>query len=138
MNSILIIESILIEADKHNFAAENFVFGSGGDLMQNVTRDTQQFAIKCSSIKTVRATADGMGNPVYTTVDVFKDPITAPGKKSLKGRVTTYVKDDETFFLHTEGNAIPIGASEALIPVWENGILLQEYTLEGIRRKNQS
>ncbi len=32
------------------FAAENFVFGSGGDLMQNVNRDTQKFAIKCSSI----------------------------------------------------------------------------------------
>lgn len=54
-------------------------FGSGGDLMQNVNRDSHKTAIKCSSV----TLDDGSQR------DVFKDPITDPGKKSKKGRVTT-------------------------------------------------
>lgn len=57
------------------FSAENFAFGSGGDLMQNVNRDTCKFAIKCSAIK-----VNGQWR------DVYKDPITDKGKTSLKGR----------------------------------------------------
>jgi nicotinamide phosphoribosyltransferase len=58
-------------------SAENFAFGSGGDLMQNVNRDTCKFAIKCSAIKV---------NGEWR--DVYKDPITDKGKKSLRGRQT--------------------------------------------------
>jgi len=57
------------------YSAENFAFGSGGDLMQNVNRDTCKFAIKASAIKV---------NGEWR--DVYKDPITDPGKKSLRGR----------------------------------------------------
>lgn len=60
---------------KMKLSAENFAFGSGGDLMQNVNRDTCKFAIKASSIK-----VDGEWK------DVYKDPITDPGKKSLRGK----------------------------------------------------
>jgi nicotinamide phosphoribosyltransferase len=55
-------------------SSENFAFGSGGDLMQNVNRDTCKFAIKCSAIRV---------NGEWR--DVYKDPITDPGKKSLRG-----------------------------------------------------
>lgn len=54
-------------------------FGSGGDLMQNVGRDDYKTAIKCSSV----TLEDGSKR------DVFKDPITDPGKTSKKGEVTT-------------------------------------------------
>jgi nicotinamide phosphoribosyltransferase len=57
-------------------SAENFAFGSGGDLMQNVSRDTLKFAMKCSAIKV---------NGEWR--DVFKDPITDSGKRSITGRV---------------------------------------------------
>jgi nicotinamide phosphoribosyltransferase len=60
-------------------------FGSGGDLMQNVNRDTHKTAIKASSV----LLKDG------TRRDVFKDPITDPGKTSKKGRVTTCKIDGE-------------------------------------------
>lgn len=63
------------------YSAENFAFGSGGDLMQNVNRDTCKFAIKCSAIKV---------NGEWR--DVYKDPITDKGKTSLRGR-----QDNERF-----------------------------------------
>jgi nicotinamide phosphoribosyltransferase len=69
------IEDILYLAESHQYSAQNFAFGSGGDLMQNINRDTCKFAIKCSAIKI---------NSEWR--DVYKDPITDQGKKSLRGR----------------------------------------------------
>jgi nicotinamide phosphoribosyltransferase len=71
-----IIDEILEVNEIHGYSAQNFVFGSGGDLMQNVNRDTCKFAIKCSAIKV---------NGEWR--DVYKDPITDPGKTSLRGRI---------------------------------------------------
>lgn len=71
------IENILSAFRSKGYAADNFAFGSGGDLMQNVNRDTCKFAIKCSAIK-----VDGEWR------DVYKEPITDPEKKSKRGLVT--------------------------------------------------
>jgi nicotinamide phosphoribosyltransferase len=75
------IDDILTYCSNFDFpyAASNFAFGSGGDLMQNVNRDTCKFAMKVSAIKV---------NGEWR--DVYKDPITDSGKKSIRGRV----KDD--------------------------------------------
>lgn len=62
--------------DKFKLSAENFAFGSGGDLMQNVSRDTLKFAMKCSAIRV---------NGEWR--DVYKDPITDKGKRSIIGRI---------------------------------------------------
>lgn len=75
IDSILDYVTTTEEAPK--YAASNFAFGSGGDLMQNLNRDTCKFAIKCSAVK--------IGEKWQ---DVFKDPITDAGKKSKKGLVT--------------------------------------------------
>lgn len=72
------------------YSAENIAFGSGGDLMQKVDRDTQKFAIKCSAAKVKGEWRD-----------VFKDPITDPGKKSKKG----------------------VLVSENLVTVFKNGVI---------------
>lgn len=56
------------------FAPENVLMGSGGGLLQKVNRDTKKVAQKASAIKI---------NGVW--VDMFKDPITDPGKKSKTG-----------------------------------------------------
>lgn len=50
-------------------------FGMGGKLLQGVDRDTQKFAIKCCAICTETG----------EWIEVFKDPITDPGKKSIRG-----------------------------------------------------
>ena len=62
--------------ESFRLSAQNFAFGSGGDLMQNVSRDTLKFAMKCSAIK-----VSGEWR------DVYKDPFTDPGKTSIRGRV---------------------------------------------------
>lgn len=74
--SLKTIDEILSATEKYDISAQNFAFGSGGDLMQNVSRDTLKFAMKCSAIKV---------NGEWR--DVFKDPITDSGKKSIRGRV---------------------------------------------------
>jgi len=53
-----------------------FAFGSGGDLMQRVNRDTCQFALKCCAAE--------FGPNEYVAVD--KRPVHDPGKHSIPGR----------------------------------------------------
>ncbi|MGF6238529.1 nicotinamide phosphoribosyltransferase [Paraburkholderia sp. GAS38] len=71
------IEAILAALDDAGYAADNLVFGMGGALLQQVNRDTQRFAMKCSAIR-IGATWQG----------VCKDPVTDAGKRSKKGRLT--------------------------------------------------
>ena len=40
--------AILENMKKHEWSAENLVFGSGGALLQRLDRDTQKCAFKCS------------------------------------------------------------------------------------------
>ena len=123
--------------EKRVYAAENFIFGSGGDLMQNLTRDTQKFAIKCSSITTEY---EDCNFAIQTEqIDIFKDPITDPGKKSKKGKVTTYYSEEKDIFF-TDSVGINFGekysdAKDILELVYENGKLLKEYTLDEIRQR---
>lgn len=142
-----VIEQILISATEAGYAAENFVFGSGGDIMQNHTRDTNGFAVKCSSI-----TIDN-GHPFETgeivdgkhemeweeslqEIDVFKNPITDPGKKSKKGKVTTfYNKESKTYFVDKVGTEFEV-AEDIVTTVYENGVLIKETTLDEIRTAN--
>lgn len=70
------ILEILQLAASLGYAPDNFVFGSGGWLMQQLDRDTHKFAVKCSLVS-----IDGKD------FEVCKDPITDPGKRSKVGRV---------------------------------------------------
>jgi nicotinamide phosphoribosyltransferase len=79
----LSIRSILrMIVDVMGFSADNIAFGMGGALLQIVNRDDLQFAMKCSSAF--------IGNE---WVDVFKDPITDKGKKSLAGLLDVFEVD---------------------------------------------
>lgn len=69
------LNGLLDTASAHGWAAENWVFGMGGGLMQRgLDRDTQRFAFKCSE-----ATINGQNVPV------FKRPATDPTKNSKQG-----------------------------------------------------
>lgn len=74
------------------YSADNIAFGIGGALLQKVDRDTQQWAMKCSSMQ-----KDGQW------FDVQKDPITSSAKKSKAGRVTLYTNDAGEFVSGIEG-----------------------------------
>jgi nicotinamide phosphoribosyltransferase len=63
------IRCILGAFQAYGYSADNIAFGMGGALLQQVDRDTQKFAMKCSA-----AEINGKW------VDVQKDPITDSGK----------------------------------------------------------
>ena len=68
------IAEILKAVKAAGFSADNLGFGSGGALLQRLDRDTQKCAFKCCEIE--------IGDKHR---DVFKAPITDPGKNSEKG-----------------------------------------------------
>ncbi len=67
-----IIDGIL----KRGHSLDNVTFGSGGGLLQDVNRDTQRFAMKCSYV-----VVDSKGR------DVYKSPVSDPTKRSKCGRI---------------------------------------------------
>lgn len=68
------IEEILHTLYQNNISATNIAFGMGGGLLQQLDRDTQRFAFKCSW-----AEVDGK------EVDVYKEPSTDTSKRSKRG-----------------------------------------------------
>lgn len=64
------LDKILGAMKQESWSANNLAFGSGGALLQKLDRDTQKCAFKCSSM----TNENGLFN-------VYKDPITDPGKK---------------------------------------------------------
>lgn len=75
------IRTIVDNLEAKKYSLENIVFGMGGKLVHpEKGRDTFSFCMKGSA----QQLEDG------TWEDLFKDPITDVGKRSLRGRVTTY------------------------------------------------
>jgi nicotinamide phosphoribosyltransferase len=122
------IDNILSHFTELGYAAEFFVFGSGGDIMQNVNRDTMKFAIKCSSI-------DIQEEDSIRHVDVFKDPITDPGKTSKKGKVTLYNIDGKYI---TDVIGAYSSEFEVLETVYKNGELIKSYSMDEVRENINS
>eukprot|EP01135_Chromosphaera_perkinsii_P008613 Nk52_evm55s1401 gene=Nk52_evmTU55s1401 len=122
------LKDILEKMMEAEWSADNVGYGSGGALLQRHTRDTCKFAMKCSF-----CIVDGK------PVNVFKDPITDPGKKSKKGRLSLQKGKDiygKPCFVTVEET--PAGASSAddeMVTVFENGKLLVDYSFADIRKR---
>ena len=123
----LSIQSILrVVVDMNGWSADNIAFGMGGALLQQLDRDTQKFAMKCSA-----AQING------EWVDVFKDPITDRVKASKKGRITLWQSGGE----FASDVAPPRGwfdkavgeFKEVLETVYVNGKLVKEISFEEVR-----
>lgn len=114
------ISRILHRMDVAGYSADNIAFGQGGDLLQNITRDTLKFAMKCSACDV---------NGVWR--DVYKQPITDFGKESKKGRVTLYKNDDGYYTDLVDDNK-----ESCLIKVFENGEILKRYTMDELRQNS--
>jgi nicotinamide phosphoribosyltransferase len=119
-----VMKDILMLGIKKGFAPDNFVFGSGGDLMQNLNRDTSKYAIKCSFIEK----SDGTG------VEVFKSPITDKGKSSKKGKISLFKINNEYKTLNI--NEAPEEAEDMLLEVFKNGKIINKYSLDQIREQS--
>ena len=122
------IASILAALEDAGYSADNIAFGQGGALLQQVSRDSLGFAMKASAVQ-----VDGVWR------DVFKAPVTDPGKRSKAGRLTLMLKDGLFATVRTEApgcdEARASGAAEVLRTVWENGALRVDDRFADIRAR---
>ena len=117
------LRTILNRLDEEKLALGNIVFGMGGGLTHEAGRDEFSFAMKA----TARCTKDGVWH------DLFKDPITDIGKRSLKGRVTTYrTADGRIFSDRIELQEVNKQLHDVLETVFLNGDLLIRYDFEQV------
>lgn len=119
--SLASIEAILQTLKDQGISADNLAFGMGAELLQKVNRDTQQFAMKASAIRV---------NGEWR--DVYKDPLTDPGKRSKSGRLAL-VRTDDGYATVREDE---LGARDnELISVFRNGERLVNWTFAEIRAR---
>jgi nicotinamide phosphoribosyltransferase len=113
---------ILQTLKMHAIATENVTFGMGGGLLQKVDRDTMKWAMKASQV-----IINGMPR------DVFKDPVTDPGKRSKAGRWAVIRND--TGALESVRIEQLAGRENLLRPVYRDGRLLFDETFAEIRAR---
>lgn len=120
----LTINTILLKLEWERWSADNIAFGMGGELLQTPNRDTNKWAMKASA-----ACIDGNWR------DVFKDPVTDPGKKSFKGRMSLFRSrlTGEYMTLRTDQGPIDSEWVDQMVDVFENGELLVEYSMQEVR-----
>jgi nicotinamide phosphoribosyltransferase len=120
------IDRIYHDAADAGFSADNVAFGMGGGLLQQCNRDTNRFAFKCSAIE-----VDG----VIRTV--FKQPKGDEGKRSKRGLVDLVDNGPDDGSYQTIAYDREEGPSKhsALVTVFENGEILQEWTFDECRAR---
>jgi len=122
-DSIIEILDMMVE---EGFAAENIAFGMGGALLQKVDRDTQKFAIKCSSIVINGEEVEVQKNPIEINE---KGERVKSFKKSKAGRLKL-INNNGSFetIQHCQDFS-----GDILVPIFENGHILKEWTFEEVR-----
>jgi len=117
------IAEILMACQLAGWSADNLAFGMGGALLQSVNRDDLKFAFKCSHV-----------SGSFGSRDVWKSPVTDPGKMSKMGRITLYRDGANHFYTALEGGS-PSG-TDAMQTVLTNGVLWNNTeTLDTIRER---
>ena len=112
---------ILQRVAYYKWSVDNLAFGSGGGLLvHDVERDTHRFAMKASEVIVngeVRA--------------IQKNPATDPSKASKAGRFAVVYRDER--YQTIAEKDLGEGEENLLIPVFENGEFLKEYSFETVR-----
>lgn len=104
------------------FSAENLAFGQGGGLLQKVDRDTYRFAMKASA-----------GQVDRQWRDVYKDPVTDPGKKSKRGQFVLTNNDGKWQTLRMTSDTI---MHDQLVEVYNGGELKQDWCFAQVRERS--
>jgi nicotinamide phosphoribosyltransferase len=127
------IRAILERVTSAGYATDNIAFGMGGALLQQLNRDTQKFALKCSA-----ARVDGKW------IDVYKEPVTDKGKMSKRGRMTLLQHREygtfKTVPVPPEAGSLaevvkPLGYDDALVTVFEDGRLIVDHSFKDVRAR---
>ncbi|MEQ2208817.1 hypothetical protein XENOCAPTIV_016002 [Xenoophorus captivus] len=101
---------------QHKWSIENIAFGSGGALLQKLTRDLLNCSFKCSY------------------VNVFKDPVADPNKRSKKGRLSLHRTPSGDFVTLEEGKGdLEEYGVDLLHTVFQNGKIVKTYTFDDVR-----
>lgn len=128
-----VLVDFLSTMETNGWAADNWVFGSGGGLLQKFDRDTQRFAIKASF-------GEKEVNGEIVEFSFSKNPKTDPSKKSKAGRLKlhrsggaymTLSSFDETpaaFHMYTDD----------LETVFLNGEIKRRQTIDEIRDRSNT
>jgi nicotinamide phosphoribosyltransferase len=129
--SIIEILDMMVE---EGFAVENIAFGMGGALLQKVDRDTQKFAIKCSSIVINGEEVEVQKNPIEINekgerVQSFKK--SKAGRLKLVQHVDEYKNSDE----YETVQHCKDFTGDILVNIFENGHILKEWTFEEVRER---
>ncbi len=115
------IQNMISILTREGWSMDNFAFGMGGALLQQLNRDTQKFAFKCSAIR-----VDGKWR------DVYKRPAQDVTKNSKRGRLALLEDANGDFVtMESQGSETPFDCLET---VFLNGELKKEYTLNDIRK----
>ncbi|MFM8441479.1 MAG: nicotinate phosphoribosyltransferase [Acidobacteriota bacterium] len=116
------VNNILAKLKSDGMSASNIAFGIGGSLLQKVNRDTMRFAYKCSAI-----VVDGRLREVY------KEPVTDKKKFSKRGRLDLIKIGDEYQTVKMDSVEMSSMPNSALETVFEDGRVMVDDTLDGIR-----
>lgn len=116
------MQEIFDRLEAKGFAANNIVFGIGAYTMTGVTRDTFGMAMKATF-----AVIAG------EFVDVYKDPLTDPGKKSLKGFVTLHEGEDGVWY--SKDQQAPDVFVDWRKKVYFNGVVKNTVSLFDLRKR---
>ncbi|KAG7240742.1 hypothetical protein INR49_026631 [Caranx melampygus] len=117
------LQEIVEGMKEHRWSIENIAFGSGGALLQKLTRDLLNCSFKCSYVVT-----NGLG------VNVFKDPVADPNKRSKKGRLSLHRTQSGDFVTLEEGKGdLEEYGEDLLHTVFQNGKIVKTYTFDEVR-----
>ncbi|XP_056314898.1 uncharacterized protein LOC130229903 [Danio aesculapii] len=117
------LQDILEGIKKQGWSIENIGFGSGGALLQKLNRDLLSCCYKCSY-----AVTNGV------PINVFKDPIADPTKKSKKGRLSLHRTPSGGLVTLEEGSgSLEEYGEDLLQTVFRNGKIIKTYTFDEVR-----
>jgi len=118
------IARLCVRMTAEGFAIDNIAFGMGGGLLQQVNRDTLNFAMK----------ADALRDDAGRWRDVSKAPATDPTKASKAGRQAVVCRGGRLVAQRFDQTA---PGEDLLTPVWRNGDLLVRHSFADIRERSE-
>uniref|UniRef100_A0A674H6W3 Nicotinamide phosphoribosyltransferase n=1 Tax=Taeniopygia guttata TaxID=59729 RepID=A0A674H6W3_TAEGU len=120
----MLVEQIVEGMKKNKWSIENIAFGSGGALLQKLTRDLLNCSFKCSYVVT-----NGLG------INVFKDPVADPNKRSKKGRLSLHRTPAGDYVTLEEGKGdLEEYGQDLLHTVFKNGKVTKSYSFDEVRQ----
>jgi len=118
------IQDTMTAMNRAGWSADNITFGMGGALLQQLNRDTQQFAFKSSNV-----TVQGEDR------DVFKDPVEGRDKASKRGRLALHLDHGRWSTARLRRNVDD--PEDRLKTVFRDGEILVQQSVPEVRRRSR-